>query len=262
MKKLVVMTVLALGFPSEAGANDWEKFFRASPPGLTPILPSTQMPEAMPLPQDHLELVNSMWRKGFGLIGVSDFYSSNAKTKDAIRLGEKLRASFIVVSTGLVSSRTVDLPITTPTTTTSYSNGNVSAIGSGGTANGTYSGTTTTYGTTTSYIPIAVNRFEKVAAYFGPLAKQGIGLLVRAPTSDEVSHYGSRHLLVVRSVRDGSPADLADLLEGDTILKVNDVDASFDSFKTAVTGASSVTLRLVRGEQQRDVTVAVAQPTG
>ncbi len=242
-----------------AEANDWEKFYKPFSAGSTPVLPADHTPEIIPLPQDALELVNSMWRRGFAPIGVSSFNSPNAKTSDAVNLGVKLKASHIALATQLQSSRTVDIPITTPTTTTSYSNGNVSATGSGGYANGTYSGTTTTYGTQTTHIPITVNRFEKVAVYFGPLAKQGVGLFMRLPTPEEVTTLETRHLLIVRAVRDGSTADMANILEGDMILTVNGEPATFDTFRAAVAVGMPIALHLMRHGQLRDVSVPVLQ---
>lgn len=255
----VMFACLLAAVPMSAHANDWEKFYKPAPAGSTPILPADHPPEIVPLSQDSIQLVNSMWQRGFAPIGTSSFNSPNAKTSDAVHLGVKLKAAYIAMATQLQSSRTVDIPMTTPTTTTSYTNGNASATGSGGYANGTYSGTTTTYGTNTTYIPIAVNRFEKVAVYFGPLAKQGVGLLMRLPTPEEVVTLETRHLLIVRAVRDGSTADTANMLEGDMILTVNGDPATFDTFRAAVAAGKPIAMHVMRRGQPRDVSVPVAQ---
>ena len=253
----VALACLLLATSFEARANDWEKFYRQAPAGLTPILPTDRPAEVIPLPEDPRDLVDSMWRQGYAVIGVSSFNSSNAATKDAVRFATKLKAAYVAVTTQLSSSRTVDMPLTTPTSTTSYTNGSVSASGTGGYANGNYSGTTTTYGTQTTHIPITVNRFEKVAIYLGPVAKQGSGLLVRAPSADEVTRFESRHLLIVRAIRDGSAADRANLLEGDVIQTINGDGATFDTFGAAIKSGKPLALHLIRAGQPRDITVTL-----
>lgn len=258
MRRIALACLLAT-IPAASYANDWEKFYRPEQPGSIPILPSDQSPQVLDLPAEPRELVDSMWRKGFAVIGVSSFSSSNASTKDAMRFAMKIHAAYVGITTQVTSSQTLNLPMTTPTTNTSYTNGNLSVAGSGGYATGGYSGTTTTYGSQTNYIPITVNRFDKAAVYFGPLAKQGVGLLFRVPTSDEVSHAESRHLLIVRAVRDGSPADAANMLEGDTVITVNGDGATMESFRAAVALASPIVLHLTRNGQPRDVTIAAAR---
>ena len=44
---------------------------------------------------------------------------------------------------------------------------------------------------------------------------------MRVSTPEEVSYFETRHILVIRAVRDGSPADMANVPEGDTVLTVN-----------------------------------------
>lgn len=253
----IAIACLMVSIPAVVHANDWEKFYRPAPVGTTPILPSDQPPQVVDLPPDPSDLVNSMWRKGFALIGASSFNSTNASTKDAIRFALKLKAAYIGVASQLASSQTSSIPFTTPTASTSYTNGTVSATGTGGSASGTYSGTTTTYGSQTTYIPITINRFEKVALYFGSIAKKGAGLLLREPTTEEVARFETRHLLIVRSVREGSAADAANVLDGDTILTINGQAATAESFRAAATSGNLMALHLIRNGQQRDLSLTL-----
>jgi hypothetical protein len=258
MRRIAIVCVLAT-LSGVAHANDWEKYYRPSPSGSTPILPADQPPQIVEVTADPKELVDSMWRKGFAVLGVSSFNSPNASTKDALRFAEKIHAAYVGMATRLTSSQTANIPMTTPTTSTSYTNGNVSATGSGGYTNGSYSGTTTTFGSQTTYLPIAINRFDKGAIYFGPLAKQGAGLLFRAPTPDEVARYESRHLLIVQAVRDGSPADMANVLEGDVVVTINGEGATINTLHAAAASAKPVALHIVRNGQPRDVAFSPAQ---
>ena len=174
MRRIVIAGVLAT-LPAALHANDWEKFYSPAPAGTISILAAAAPPKMVPLSADSAELIDSMWRKGYSVIGVSIFNSPNASTKDELRFAERIHATYVGIGTQLQSSRTNDIPIITPTTNTSYTNGNISATGSGGFAAETYSGITTTYGSKTTYMPITVDRFDKAAVYFGELAKQGIG---------------------------------------------------------------------------------------
>jgi hypothetical protein len=203
--------------------------------------------------------MRQLWRKGYALIGYSAFNSPNSKTKDAMRLGEKLKARYVMLGTSLTSSQMMNVPITTPTTTTSYSNGNASAYGSGGYAHGTYSGTTTTYGSQTTYVPIVQNRFDKFAAYFGPLAKQGMGVLFRAPTPEEIARLETRHALIVQAVRDESPADVANILEGDTLITFNGQGATMASLSEAVRSGAPIAVHLLRNGQARDLMMTIPE---
>lgn len=160
-----------------------------------------------------------------------------------------------MLATQLSSSRTVNIPLTTPTTSTSNTNGNLSVSGTGGYGNANYSGTTTTYGSQTTYIPLTVNRFNKTAAYFAPMAKRGIGVMMRDAEPAEIARYETRHLGIVRAVRDGSPADKADILEGDVILSINGQPLTKEGYATAIVAGHPLALHLMRNGQPKDITV-------
>jgi hypothetical protein len=257
--RLFVAALTICMLASAGHATDWEKFYKSYPSGSVPIVPSDQPPEIINPGQDLESAMRQLWRKGYALIGYSAFNSPNSKTKDAMRLGEKLKARYVMLGTSLTSSQMMNVPITTPTTTTSYSNGNASAYGSGGYAHGTYSGTTTTYGSQTTYVPIVQNRFDKFAAYFGPLAKQGMGVLFRAPTPEEIARLETRHALIVQAVRDESPADVANILEGDTLITFNGQGATMASLSEAVRSGAPIAVHLLRNGQARDLMMTIPE---
>lgn len=201
-------------------ANDWEKFFTPIPAAVAPI-PSSIAPQVVASTGTFEGDIETMWKKGFVSLGYSHFNSPNSKTKDAERLAKKLKAKFLVVGTDLVSSSTASVPLTLPNTTTSSTNGRVSVIGSSGVTSGTYSGTTTNYGTTTTDIPMTVNRFDKFAMYFAEMLKFGTGIFGRELSAEEVAKYETQRAFAIRFVRDGSPAYLADLLPGGIVTHVN-----------------------------------------
>jgi hypothetical protein len=169
--KIVVFLAAALLSAASASANDWEKFYRpAVDPSL--VIPSTVEAEQVPFTGNIEQDSDAMWRRGFIAIGYSYFNSANSKTKDAFRLAKKLKARFVAIATELTSSETRSVPITTPTTSTTFSSGTANVTGSRGSATGNYSGTSTTTGTQTTYFPMTVNRFDKLAIYYAEVPKK------------------------------------------------------------------------------------------
>ncbi|HZU64588.1 MAG TPA: PDZ domain-containing protein [Novosphingobium sp.] len=253
----VVSSGLALCVGQTAHANDWEKFYRPIDSFSSSVIDYDGEPEMLNSSGNLDGDIEQMWRKGFAPIGYTSFETGNNKTGDAVRFAKKLKARYLIVHANLQSSRTTSMPLTLPNTTTSYTNGNASAYGSGGYAHGTYSGTTTTYGTKTTYIPITVNRFSKAAIYFQEVPKIGFGVFSRELTPAEMQRLETRHAVAVRFVRDGSPAYVADIFPGDIITKINGLPVGTEVVKAALIGPQPVTLHVDRNGQQKDISVNV-----
>ena len=114
------------------------------------------------------------------------------------------------------------VPITTPTNSTSYSTGTAIVNGPGGAATVYGSGTTTTHGSTTSYVPLTINRSDYGAVYFVKL-RFGLGVFTRDLNDSERQEMQSNKGAVVRVVVDGSAAFNADILVGDVITGIDGV---------------------------------------
>jgi PDZ domain len=253
MKMLVLLAAFCVGSP--ACANDWEKFYtNLNADGL---IASSVPPEVTPSTGNVERDLEAMWRKGFVAIGYSSFNTGNSKTNDAVKLARKLRARFLIVSTQLTSSDTTTVPMTMPNTTTSQTNGTASVYGSGGYANGSYSGTTTTYGTQTTYIPVTVNRFDKNAVFFQEAPKSGTGIYTRELTPDEMIRLDTRRAFVVRFVRDASPAFNADVFPGDIVVSVNGQLADLETWNLAIRDNETLAVRILRNGQQREVKITI-----
>ncbi|GAY19714.1 hypothetical protein SFOMI_0234 [Sphingobium fuliginis] len=199
-----------------------------------------------------------MWRKGFAAIGVSAFNSPNSKTADAIKFGKKLKARYVMLGTKLTSSNTTAVPFTMPTSNTTVTNGTASVNSGGRFATGTYSGTSTTYGSQTSYIPITVNRFDKMAVYFAEVPKTGIGVMTRDLTPEEVAALETRRAIAIRFVRDNSPAYLADILPGDIITQLDGQPFDGEKWKVAAVPGATLRVQIVRGGQRRLMNIPIA----
>lgn len=253
MRKIAFAVLLVVS--QSAMANDWQKFFQALP--QEGVIDATTPPEVLPSSGDVEKDIEAMFRKGFAPIGYTSFNASNDKTKDGERLAKKLRARYLIVTTRLTSSQSSFFPFQQPKTTTSYTNGTATAYGSGGYASGTYSGSTTTYGTQTTYIPYAINRYDKTAIYFKELSRKGAGLRIRELSNAEMQMLGTRRALAVQYVRDGSPAFNADIFPGDLITHVNEEPVDAARWRAAVNGQQPMRVRLLRNGTQKDIDLTI-----
>ncbi|HEY1722211.1 MAG TPA: PDZ domain-containing protein [Magnetospirillaceae bacterium] len=202
--------------------------------------------------------------QGYGLIGTLSFVGPIKGPEGAIVQAKKVGAAQVILWSRYQSTESGVMPLTAPTVSTAYSNGTVNAFSpSGGPAFGTYSGTTTVYGTETTYIPYSVSRYDQVALYFAPLRRSGIGLMVKPATDEQKRAFGTNQMMQIIAVRNGSPAFTADLLPGDLLLSIDghsvyDLDSYHSAIATAIAREVSVTL----GRGSDRITKKLSIPAG
>lgn len=211
-------------------ASGYAKFYKQTP-GATPeavaagrLAPPTGEPivdRAMP-PSDSKAMFDAYAKRGFVPIGESSFYSDRNESEDeAVKQGVKVGADLVLIlNPRYAGSTTTTMPLTTPTTTTSYTNSQATAYGRGGPVTAYGTGTTTTYGTKTTYIPITTHRTDYAAIYF-VRQRWGLGVLWRDLSDEERQELQSNKGVTVRLVVENTPAFYADILPGDIILAVN-----------------------------------------
>jgi membrane-associated protease RseP (regulator of RpoE activity) len=166
--------------------------------------------------------------------------------KQAVAVGADL---VLILNPSYTGSVTSSLPITTPTTTTSQTNATATAYGRGGPVTAYGSGTTTTYGTQTNYVPITVHRSDYGAVYF---IKQrfSLGAFFRDLDESERQRLQTNRGAVVRLVADSTPAFNADILVGDVFTAVDgEAVANTEALSKllAERRGKSITISLVRG---------------
>jgi len=162
-----------------------------------------------------------MYERGFIPVGYSCFVGRAASAEEALEQGAAVGARLVVVSGKFAGRRTGYLPLSTPSTATTYSSGAVNAYGTGGYAYGNYSGTSTTTSYQTSYIPYQVDQYDQTAVFYAPMKRTGLGARVEDPTAATKQAIGSNRGVFVLAVRQGSPAFAADLLTGDIIVAID-----------------------------------------
>lgn len=206
--------------PLAGCVNPYAKFYQPSRDGEQVIL-TQEEPREIPSSGDLKQDVRLMFQEGFGLIGSSGFNAAIADRKGAIAQAKKIGANRFIIEAKYRSTQSGMMPITTPTTSTSYTSG--TAYGSYG-SSASYYGTTTTYGSETTYIPYSVDRYEQHALYFGPLPRKGLGAFMIAPTDEIRRQAGTNKGYQIVVIRRGSPEFRADMLPGDLIVTIGGRD--------------------------------------
>ncbi|RYG28974.1 MAG: PDZ domain-containing protein [Burkholderiales bacterium] len=201
----------------------------------------------------------SLYSQGLGLLGSSSFNGANEGAAGAIGQAKKIGATHIVMSAQYARTVSGAIPMTVPTTTTSYTSGTATAYGAGGYASGNYSGTTTTYGSQTTMVPYSVDRYDQSAGYFAPLKRRGYGMMQMPLAEDQVRLIGSNKGMFIAAVRRGSPAFLADILPGDFILSINGQPVyDEETFAAATAWGRPLILQLWRNGATLEKKMAVA----
>ena len=190
---------------------------RAAPP------PSTPLVERIP-PINGAAATDAYSKRGYTLIGSAEFNSGRAESENsAIEQGKAVGADLVVIlNPQYTGSESSVVPITTPTTTTTYSTGSATAYGKGGSVTAYGSGTSTTYGTSTNYIPITIHKSNYGAGYFIK-QKTIIGVQFRDLNDSERKKLQTNKGVVISLVVDESPAFKADLLPGDILNSIDGI---------------------------------------
>jgi membrane-associated protease RseP (regulator of RpoE activity) len=111
--------------------------------------------------------------------------------------------------------------MTVPHTQTSYDSGTIYGSG-GGFAN--YSGTSTTFGSETTYMPYSVRRYDYYASFWVKAKPPILGVYYENLTDELRRKIESNKGVYITVVIKDSPAFNADLLNGDVIRKLNDTE--------------------------------------
>lgn len=224
LKHLVLVAFVAL---LGGCANGYQQFYRPFPGVAPEQIASYRVgpPPAQPMVEHAVyndELYTAYAKRGYRAIGYSQFTSGQRVTDDqAIEQAKAVGADLVVIieptSAGTVTSA---MPITMPTTSTTYSSGTATAYGSGGMVNAYGSGTSTTYGTQTMMMPYVIHRTNYGAAYMVK-SRVTFGAIVRPLNDSERQAMQTNKGLVVVTVVNDSPAFNADVLPGDVVESFN-----------------------------------------
>lgn len=220
--KNVVIALLVLSLSGCITVNGYSKFYRATPEVITQMraAPPPEMPVVMHASK--FPYAKPFLQQGYVVIGYSSFNSGRiVPDSEAVAQAKKLGADLVVIiDPSYTGSITSQIPLTTPTSTTSYTNGSATAYGSGGSVTAYGNATTTTYGSKNTYIPMTVNRYDYGAVYFVKM-KFIFGVRWRPLNTEERQMLQSNSGLYVDTVVNDTPAFRSDILPGDIVEAVN-----------------------------------------
>ena len=265
---LLVVAALAVGC-----ASGFEKFYTPVPNAdailkLPSVLPPPAIPQLFPHSNDVQADAKRLNEDGYVYIGSSSFYgpANKSNQSQAIAQGKKVGAAIVLFKTDYMDTQSGVVPYTVANpsvVSTVNTSGTVNTYGSGGYGTGSYNstGTITTPGGYSTYaIPYSVSRNTFSASYWVKenVSKLHLGV-VGAPVSDDLRRKLERNTgVLIAIVMRGTPAFLANILEGDVVLKVNGTDVvdepSFNA-RLGQLGGQTVTLDILRGDQPRSITV-------
>ena len=262
---LVLFSAAALG----GCVNGYQQYYRPIP-NTTPDLiakvrvappPATPMAEHVPAFSD--AVMEGYEKQGYVVIGYSSFNSGNTEPdRLAIKQGQVVGADLVLISDPkYTGSESTAVPITTPTSSTSFSSGTATAVGPLGPVTAFSTGTSTSYGSQTSFIPVTIHRQDYGALY---LIKRHyvLGLMMRDLNDEERKAIQSNKGAFVRIVVNNTPAFNADILPGDIITAANGtpVATSGDLSNILASRAGQhVTISILRGTQRLQKDVLLSQ---
>lgn len=200
------------------------------------------------------EIVSLYAKKGYTIIGSSIFNSGESESEDnAIKQAIAVQADLVVILEPVYSgSVTTSMPITTPTTSTSYSTGSATVYGANGPTSVYGSSTTTTYGSQTTYMPMTIHRLDYGALYFFK-QKYTLGIYIRDLNDNEKQIIQSNKGIAINIVVDDTPAYDADLLPDDIITAIDGMSVTnqdvFDKLLYSRAG-KEIVLSLVRNGEK------------
>ncbi|WP_341783417.1 PDZ domain-containing protein [Pseudomonas putida] len=225
---------------------------RAAPAPLQPSVEHASIAESE-------KLIAAYAKRGYSMIGYSAFNSGErVSDSEAIKQGVAVQADIVLIfNPQYTGSVTSSVPLTVPTTSTSYTTGSATAFGPGGPVTAYGNASTTTYGSNTTYIPVTVNRSDYGAAYFVKMRFR-FGAFLRDLNDAERQTLQTNQGVTVLTIVDDTPAYQADILPGDVLTmidgeKISNTEA-FNRMNTARKG-KQILLSVIRQGQRIEKTV-------
>ncbi len=195
--------------------------------------------------------IEACLQQGMVMLGQASWYGADVGTESQAREQAKLvGASLVLWSWQHAGSSSGVMPLTMPSTTTTYGGGTV--YGNYGSA--TWTGSATTYGTTTTYIPYTVHQYNVGAAFLARRTKPPtLGVYPRPMSSEDQAAAGTISGLYIVLVITGSPAAKSGILPADVLCKIGgDAIDSYDGFEAALAKHAGTTVEVElrrRGER-------------
>jgi hypothetical protein len=211
-------------------ANNFSKYYVDNMHGVTvaghPLLIASEGEPKALLGRNEESETLTMFEDGYNLIGYSSFTAGDVNRDDAISQGTKLNASVVILYRKHIETTTGVIPMTLPDTRTSSTNISGNIYGGSGISSYRGTATTTTYGTQTTMIPYSASRYDYLATYWAKIRVVFFGVHARDMAAEHRQKHRSNNGVLAYAVIKGSPAYKADIINGDILLKIGDIDVN------------------------------------
>ena len=256
MKYLVLVLMC---FLLTSCANGYVKFYHpfVDPHTLTDVemLKSGETPKVF-ASDDLKRDQHSLASKGYITIGASSFNGKYVGEQDAIDQATSLGALLVLIKSKYTGTNTSTIPLFIPDNQTTYTSGTV--YGSRG-GSASYSGSSTTYGTTVVPITTSQRRYDQAALYFvKSTKKQKFGLMVKDMTQEQRVKLERNTGVYIDNVREDTPVFYANVLPGDFLIEIN--GTSINNSKHAIDimkdcSAPKANLKIIRNGVEKQIEV-------
>ncbi len=203
---------------------------------------------------------------GYALVGESSFQGPRSRFAEskAVSQAKSIGADTVVLAEGDAGSDTVAMPMVTPNSSTSYSSFSGSAFNPAyGTTHVNGIGTTTSYGTTTTYVPMTIHRADYYAGFWVKGKPPIFGAHVSPLTAEQHKQIGTNSGVMVRVVVIGSPAYRADIFKGDYLMAIaGEPVQSFEDFQRIARAHAGelVQVSIIRDGSRLEKSIQLASP--
>lgn len=209
--------------------------------------------------------------KNYIAIGFSSFNGGKQSIENAVDQAKEIGATVILASSNYTNTQTTTSTLLLPNNKTTYHNGLTSSnstysnsygqkVGSSS-SNGSYIGTSTTYGTQAVPFTTSQQRYDQFAAFFVKSTKKLIFGLGTTEIPQEMRREIKRNTgAMINIVFEDSPAFYANLFPGDVIISVDDIeikdpDHGVEIMNSTPSAQKSSLFKIIRDQEEKDVTI-------
>lgn len=262
MKKTALLAALILSLTGCA-TSGYNKFYHSNAPEVLPSFVETLKEGQEPRVINSSNLDEdkySLLAKGYLQLGYASFNGKLEDIENAKAKAKELKATTVLIANKFTDSQTVTTPLFLPNNQTTYNSGTASAYGSGGSAYGSYSGTSTTYGTQVVPMTSTVRRYDQAALFFvKDTRKPKFGVSAIPLTAEKREQIKRNTGVLISVVREDSPAFFANIMRNDILIKLNNQEVrnikEFIEFAKKVDKGDLMTVTIIRKGEEMDIDV-------
>jgi serine protease Do len=195
--------------------------------------------------------------KRYVVVGQSSFNGSYEDINNAVAQAKKIGATLVLSNSEYTNTQSSTSDLFIPNSQTTYHSGTVY----GGSSSARYSGTSTTYGSTTVPVTTHQRRYDQSAFYFVKRTNElKLGVEVAELLPEERLEIGRNTGALIYVVMEGSKAFNSNVMEGDVLIaidakQVKNRDHAVKLFGEIPEGQSSIALTVIRKGEEKVIVV-------